>query len=98
MDADVFINLPKLKTHKNVGLTCALKNLVGINANKNWLPHQTEGTPDQGGDQFPIATSKARLEHSLMGAAKRFFKNRPALSKFFVPLKKAGRLYFGDTQ
>ena len=45
MEADVFINLPKLKTHKKVGLTCALKNLVGINANKNWLPHHTEGAP-----------------------------------------------------
>ena len=56
MEADVFINLPKLKTHKKVGVTCSLKNLVGINANKNWLPHHTEGTPDRGGDQFPAAT------------------------------------------
>jgi uncharacterized protein (DUF362 family) len=61
MEADVFINLPKLKTHKKVGVTCALKNLVGINANKNWLPHHTEGTPEQGGDQFPAGTVKARL-------------------------------------
>lgn len=98
MDADVFINLPKLKTHKKVGVTCALKNLVGINANKNWLPHHTEGSPDKGGDQFPAATSKARMEYSLMGAAKRFLKNRPGLSRLFVPLKKIGRLYFGDTQ
>ncbi|MBA4147331.1 MAG: DUF362 domain-containing protein [Verrucomicrobia bacterium] len=98
MDADVFINLPKLKTHKKVGLTCALKNLVGINANKNWLPHHTEGTPEQGGDQFPVATSKARMERSLMGTAKRWLKNRPTLSRLFVPLKKLGRLYFGDTQ
>jgi hypothetical protein len=98
MDADVFINLPKLKTHKKVGLTCALKNLVGINANKNWLPHHTEGTPEDGGDQFPRATAKARLEHSWMGAAKRILRNSPALSRLFVPLKKAGRLYFGDTQ
>ena len=98
MDADVLINLPKLKTHKKVGLTCALKNLVGINANKNWLPHHTEGTPDRGGDQFPASTAKARLEHSWMGAAKRMLKNRPGLSRLFVPLKKAGRLYFGDTQ
>ena len=97
LDADVFINLPKLKTHKKVGLTCALKNLVGINANKNWLPHHTEGMPDGGGDQFPSSTSKARLEHSLMGAVKRSLKNRPALSRFFVPLKKLGRAYFGDT-
>jgi uncharacterized protein (DUF362 family) len=98
MSADVLINIPKLKTHKKVGVTCALKNLVGINANKNWLPHHTEGTPDLGGDQFPTATSKARLERSLMGAAKRWLKNRPALSRFFVPVKKLGRLYFGDTQ
>jgi hypothetical protein len=98
MEADVFINLPKLKTHKKVGITCALKNLVGINANKNWLPHHTEGTPDQGGDQFPSATTKAKLEHSWMGAAKRAVKNSPLLSRLFVPLKKAGRLVFGDTQ
>jgi uncharacterized protein (DUF362 family) len=98
MDADVFINIPKLKTHKKVGLTCALKNLVGINANKNWLPHHTEGTPDRGGDQFPAATAKARLEHSWMGGAKRILKNSPLLSRLFVPLKKVGRLIFGDTQ
>ena len=98
MDADVFINLPKLKTHKKVGITCALKNLVGINANKNWLPHHTEGTPQDGGDQFPRATTKARLEHSWMGAAKRWLKHRPGLSRMLVPLKKVGRLYFGDTQ
>ena len=98
MDADVLINIPKLKTHKKVGLSCALKNLVGINANKNWLPHHTEGTPDQGGDQFPAATSKARLEQCLMGTAKRWLKTSPALSRLFVPIKRAGRLYFGDTQ
>ena len=33
-----------------------------------------------------------------MGAAKRFLKHRPLLSRCFVPLKKLGRLYFGDTQ
>lgn len=98
MDADVFINLPKLKTHKKVGLTCALKNLVGVNAQKNWLPHHTEGAPEEGGDQFPQSTTKSRLERSWMGAAKRFLKDRPALSRWFVPLKRAGRMYFGDTQ
>jgi hypothetical protein len=98
MEADVFINLPKLKTHKKVGVTCALKNLVGINANKNWLPHHTEGTPVDGGDQFPSPTLKARLEHAWMGTAKRWLKNRPHLSRAFVPIKRVGRLYFGDTQ
>ncbi len=98
MDADVLINLPKLKCHKKVGLTCALKNLVGINANKNWLPHHTEGTPEQGGDQFPAGTLKAKLEHSLMGRIKRVLFGNHLLSRLFVPLKKLGRLVFGDTQ
>lgn len=98
MDADLLINIPKLKTHKKVGLTCSLKNLVGINADKNWLPHHTEGTPDQGGDQFPDSSRKSRLEHSWMGTAKRWLVGRPTLSRLFVPVKKVGRLYFGDTQ
>jgi uncharacterized protein (DUF362 family) len=98
MDADVFINIPKLKTHKKVGLTCALKNLVGINANKNWLPHHTEGTPDTGGDQFAAATARTKLEHSWMGGAKRVLKKSPMLSRFFVPMKRIGRRFFGDTQ
>ena len=98
MEADVFINMPKLKTHKKVGVTCALKNLVGINANKNWLPHHTEGAPEQGGDQFPALTGKTRFEHSWMGRAKRFLKNRPVMSRLFIPMKKVGRLIVGDTQ
>ena len=98
MDADVFINLPKLKTHKKVGITCALKNLVGINADKNWLPHYTEGTPDRGGDQFQSSTTKTRFEHSWMAAIKASLRNRPGLSRLFVPIKKVGRLVFGDTQ
>src|SRR5574339_536254 len=43
-------------------------------------------------------TTKARLEQKWMGTAKRWLKNRPALSRIFVPLKRAGRLVFGDTQ
>lgn len=49
---DVIFNLPKLKTHKKVGVTISLKNLVGVNGNKNFLPHHTDGDPSNGGDQF----------------------------------------------
>jgi uncharacterized protein (DUF362 family) len=48
IEADCVINLPKLKTHKKTGITVSMKNLVGINGNKNWLPHHREGTPAQG--------------------------------------------------
>jgi hypothetical protein len=54
LEADLFINLPKLKTHRKTGITAALKNLVGINGDKNWLPHHTDGCPSNGGDERPV--------------------------------------------
>jgi uncharacterized protein (DUF362 family) len=53
VEADVLINLPKLKTHKKAGVTCALKNLIGINGNKEYLPHHRVGSPKSGGDNYP---------------------------------------------
>jgi uncharacterized protein (DUF362 family) len=53
LDADVVINLPKLKTHKKAGVTCALKNLIGINGNKEYLPHHRIGGAAAGGDCYP---------------------------------------------
>jgi len=53
IEADVILNLPKLKTHKKAGLTCALKNLIGINGNKEYLPHHRVGGAGAGGDCYP---------------------------------------------
>jgi len=53
IDADVVLNLPKLKTHKKAGITCALKNLIGINGNKEYLPHHRMGGSLTGGDCYP---------------------------------------------
>jgi uncharacterized protein (DUF362 family) len=98
MSADVVINIPKLKTHKKVGLTCALKNLVGINGDRNWLPHHTEGTFAQGGDQFPKNDIRSRTETRWMGFAKRVVYRFPPLAWLLIPSKKAFRLVFGDTK
>ena len=98
MAADVLINVPKLKTHKKVGLTVALKNLVGTTPRTNWLPRHTEGTPAEGGDQFAESSAKRALEGTLMRTAKKILFGRHFLSRLFVPLKKLGRLFFGDTQ
>jgi uncharacterized protein (DUF362 family) len=64
VEADVLINLPKLKTHKKAGVTCALKNLIGINGNKEYLPHHRLGGPKTGGDNYPDDGSlKRALEY-----------------------------------
>ena len=52
LDADVIINMCKPKTHRKAGVTIALKNLVGINANKEYLPHHTLGSVEEGGDAY----------------------------------------------
>jgi uncharacterized protein (DUF362 family) len=51
--ADVMINLPKMKSHMKAGITCSLKNLVGINGHKDYLPHFRFGSPKNGGDEYP---------------------------------------------
>lgn len=52
LDADVILNLPKLKTHKKTGVTLALKGAIGLSNEKHWLPHFTLGDPSLGGDEF----------------------------------------------
>jgi uncharacterized protein (DUF362 family) len=53
MKADVVISIPKLKTHKKVGVTMNIKGLVGISTNKNLIVHYSLGRKEDGGDQYP---------------------------------------------
>jgi len=52
-NADVVISLPKIKTHQKAGMTGALKNLVGLNGDKDYLPHHRIGGTKVGGDCYP---------------------------------------------
>ena len=52
LSADLVINLPKWKSHHKAALTGALKNLVGINGQKDWLPHHRCGSLEEGGDEY----------------------------------------------
>ncbi len=99
LQADVVINLPKLKTHKKTGLTCALKNFVGINGDKNWLPHYMLGAPEEGGDQFSTHTGKTHTERVLMTRIKQALTHTPAwVNHLFRPVKHLGKRVFGSTQ
>lgn len=59
LTADVVINLPKWKTHVKTGVTGALKNFIGINCDKAYLPHFRVGSPKEGGDEYPDSVSGA---------------------------------------
>ncbi len=83
LEADVILNLPKLKTHKKTGITLAQKAVIGLTNEKYWLPHYTQGTPAEGGDELPerpplaerIEARLSRLplpgDHSLIARAPR---------------------------
>jgi len=69
LEADVILNLPKLKTHRMAGITGALKNLVGINENKEFLPHHRRGGSSSGGDCYPGRSGLKALAESLLDRA-----------------------------
>ena len=67
-NADVYISIPKLKTHQKVGATLNLKGLVGSITNKNQLVHWQVGYPEIGGDEYPNkesydAAQNAKVTH-----------------------------------
>ncbi|UCD52986.1 MAG: DUF362 domain-containing protein [Phycisphaerales bacterium] len=98
LDADCVINLPKLKTHKKTGITVCMKNLVGINGNKNWLPHHREGTPAQGGDQYADDGVMHRIERRAMTCFRGLFPLLGPLRRIVAqPVKSLGKRVFGDT-
>lgn len=96
---DLFVNLPKLKTHKKTGITCCLKNLVGINGDKNWLPHHVEGHPGSGGDEFPHEHFAQHLERCVKKSARKIMAKVPGLgSWFYRKLRNTGKRMLGDSQ
>jgi len=65
LDADVVINLSKLKTHEKVGITCGLKGFVGAVGQKECLAHHRLGNPRRGGDEYPETSTTRYLLSSL---------------------------------
>lgn len=70
-EADVVISMPKIKTHQKARITCALKNLVGINGDKDYLPHHRIGGKERGGDCYPGKNIFRLWSEYLLDAANR---------------------------
>jgi uncharacterized protein (DUF362 family) len=95
LSADLVINLPKLKTHKKTGVTLALKNLVGINGDKNWLPHHSLGSTDEGGDEFPESRWIDRLRSRATEIARPWLA-RGRMVKLFQMVRRVESATRGD--
>ena len=62
LDADLVINVPKLKTHGKTGVTLNLKNIIGIVSGKEYMPHHRPGSPGLG-DAFPQAPNETFVKN-----------------------------------
>lgn len=80
LEADIILNVPKLKCHLKAGITGALKNLVGINGHKEYLPHHRKGGSDSGGDCYPGSHRWKTLAENALDAVNRP-RNAPALRR-----------------
>jgi len=98
IEADVFINIPKLKTHSKVGLTVNLKSLVGVNGDKNWLPHFSFGSPEENGDQFDKSGAKNRLENKIIPLGKKLFLKNRIVRLIGTRATSIGYKIFGGTE
>ncbi len=98
VQCDVVFSLPKWKTHKKAGVTASLKNLVGVNADKNWLPHHTEGAPVLGGDEHPNPDLKHQTERKVAAAVRGFSRRVPVVGPWVHRMaRNVGKPVFGDT-
>jgi uncharacterized protein (DUF362 family) len=97
LQSGIVINLPKLKTHKKAGVTLSMKNLVGLNADKNLLPHYSLGTPKDGGDAYVDSAAQQRFEAGLLKSIKPVLRRSPLASRTAGLLKPLARRVLGDT-
>ena len=68
-DADVVITVPKIKTHQKAGMTNALKILVGVNGDKDFLPHHRKGALGDGGDCYPGKNPLRKVSEDILDYA-----------------------------
>jgi uncharacterized protein (DUF362 family) len=95
LSADLVVNMPKLKTHKKTGVTLALKNLVGINGDKNWLPHHCVGSKAEGGDEFPNNSLIDRARSAATEVARKLL-SRGVGTSFFRAARRLETSVRGD--
>jgi uncharacterized protein (DUF362 family) len=88
-DADIVISMPKIKTHQKTGMTGALKNIVGLNGDKDYLPHHRVGGTKHGGDCYPGSNVLRRISEAFIDLA-----NKRQGTWVYLPLRKISSLFW----
>lgn len=99
LEANIILNLPKLKTHRKAGFSGALKNLVGLNGNKEYLPHHRVGGTSWGGDCYQGMAPLKRLAEVCLDIANRHIGSPVSRSWSKLAFRLlAWHAHFGDAE
>jgi uncharacterized protein (DUF362 family) len=87
-EADIIVDVPKLKTHEKVGTTLGIKGCVGSIARKHCLAHFREGSPCEGGDEYQngqfMNCLESKLGEFINTKTHSTFSNRLRMILFFL--------------
>lgn len=95
--ADVIINLPKVKTHRKAGITGALKNMVGINVRKEYLPHHTVGAKGESFDEYAKSNGFKRIAGALVDKKNELINSNMGFARLILGIIARGLSIFGKT-
>ena len=100
LKADVIFNLCKPKTHRIAGFTGAMKNLVGMNSRKEFLPHHTKGYSRTGGDEYSDGQVLIKSINSIANDLKNrsMEKDHERLTRFFDGIGRKTGKYLDSKQ
>lgn len=101
LNADVVVNLPKAKTHRKAGVTGALKNMVGVNVRKEYLPHHSNRSAAEGFDEYERKSALKLASDGVLDARNKLLLGdsglrKKALSFFAKGLGFLGKKASGD--
>ena len=87
-----------MKTHQKTGITGALKNFVGVNGDKDYLPHHRIGGTKFGGDCYPGGSFLRRWSEVFSDMANRNQKKSryrfyQKFSSLFWRLSRPGKVH-----
>lgn len=103
LKADVIIDMPKPKAHRKAGVTISLKNFVGINTRKEYLPHHRFGDKKHGGDEYEknsllLKISSRLLDLRNMLQYKKMYILAKIINKISNICERADKKFFSKEQ
>jgi len=92
LESDIVVSVAKLKTHKKVGVTLTIKNMIGLTNRKDWIPHYRVGPPPKG-DEYPKRRIFQTIHEANWYGSDTVWRASVDLMKILIYSDKKGKLH-----